>query len=200
MLAALERGRVGGQVLGAAGRVGEPVGLASLDQKLGHGRRAGLGRAPIGGVGFRRRDRDRVDRLAAEERIEVTHPFFAVEADVDIDAIQRREHADRVRAVLEDARRPGGRRRVECAGKLLVVELRALERLPAPQFGLRQPGSEQVDRVHGARVVDVVGRDERGVHRARRIGMHELIEKVLASPRSRRTPGPSRDIARRRSS
>ena len=108
-LAALERGRVGRQVFGAARRVGEPVGLAGLEQELGHERRAGLGRAPIGRVRLRRRDRDRVDRLAAEERIEVAHPFFAVEADVDVDAVQRPEHADRIGAVLQHARRPRGR-------------------------------------------------------------------------------------------
>src|ERR1700733_9841815 len=39
--------------------------------------------------------------------------------------------------------------------------------------------AEKVDRIHGAGIVDVVSRDERGVHRPREIGMDELVDEIL---------------------
>ena len=110
-------------------------------------------------------------------------PLFAVESDVDVDAIERAHDPDRVRAVLQHARRPRRVRRgskdPEEVGDLFVLKLAALQRLLAPELRLGETGAQQIDRVHGARIVDVVGRDERRVHRAGRIGMDHLVEKVL---------------------
>ena len=70
---------------------------------------------------------------------------------------------------------PAGEKIVE----LLVVELAALQRLLSPAPGNVEPRAEVIDGVHRPRVVDVVGRHQRGVHRARPIGVHELVHEVF---------------------
>src|SRR4051812_43342488 len=107
-LAAGNYSLVGGPVLFSAGRVGQLVRLPCLQKKLGHVGRACFSGAPVDGLLLRGRNLDRRDFLAAEERIEVPHPFFAVEADIEINTVERGEHADRIRSVLQDPRRPGG--------------------------------------------------------------------------------------------
>ena len=80
--------------------------------------------------------------LAAEERAEMQQPFLAEHADVDIHAIERAERADRIRAILQHARRPrrlGGVK--NCASgsvggtifvELFVVQAAAGDAFPSP--------------------------------------------------------------------
>ena len=59
--------------------------------------------------------------------------------------------------------------------ELLVVELPAGERLPAPALRQLHAGRQAVEGVHRPRVVDVVGGDERRVERAGPRGAEELL-------------------------
>ena len=52
-------------------------------------------------------------------------------------------------------------------------------------MSLPQSLAEKVDRIHGAGIVDVVSRDERGVHRPRWVGMDELVDEILHVRRPR---------------
>ena len=65
-----------------------------------------FGGLPVGRVALRDRDLDRRDRLAAGDRVEMQQPFLAEQADIQIDAVERAERADRIGPVLQDARRP----------------------------------------------------------------------------------------------
>ena len=122
------------------------------------------------------------------QRPEVEQPLFAEEADVQVDAIQRAERADRIRPVLQDAWRPGrGRRREELRERMVrreevvelpVVELAAGDRLLAEPLRQTHARPEVVDRVHRPRVVDVVARHERGVERAGQRGVERLVEEA----------------------
>src|SRR5713226_6273885 len=87
-LASLQDGRVSCQMLASSGRIGQSVRPTRLEQKLCHVQRASLGGAPIGRAFLRGLDLDRRDVLAAKERIEMLHPLFAVETDVEIDAVE----------------------------------------------------------------------------------------------------------------
>src|SRR6202011_3615361 len=122
-LPARQAGGVGRQVSFSFWHVRQPVRLAGLDEKFCHVRRACLSGSPIDGISLSCGDLDRRDFLTAEERIEVLHPLFAIEADVEIDAVEGAEHADRIGAVFQYAWRPGCIRRVEVVRQLLVVEL-----------------------------------------------------------------------------
>ena len=101
-------------------------------------------------------------------------PFLVEAADADIDPRQRADDADRIGAVMQHMRHlhPGlGARQVEIApGKhLLLADL--------------QPRAELIDRIHAARIVDVVGCQRRGVDRAWRHRVHHLEqEAVLTVP------------------
>ena len=122
------------------------------------------------------------------QRDEVEQPLLAEQADVDVDPVERAERADRVGAVLEHPGRPvpfGGPRRTVPAGcprhvvvELLVVEPAAGELLLAPLGGDLHARGQTVDRVHRARVVDLVGGDQRGVQRAGPRGVEQLIDEV----------------------
>ena len=93
---------------------------------------------------------NRGDRLAAGDGVEVQQPLLAEQADVQIDAIERAEHADRIRAVLQHMRRPDGVGPLEELGQraardivveLLVVQLAARQGLPPPALRLRMRSS-----------------------------------------------------------
>ena len=99
------------------GRVGQLVGPAGLEEVEGRERRLRLGRLPVAGLLLRDGDLDRRDRLAADDRVEVAQPLLAVEADVEIDPVQRTQGAHRIGAVLQHARRVGGVRRLEQLGE-----------------------------------------------------------------------------------
>ena len=182
-LAARERRLILGEVGIAAGRVLQPVGVRGLQEEERQVRRPGFGRLPVGRVLPGDLDLDRRDVLPAHEGIEVEQPFLAEEPDVQVDAIEGAQGAHRVGAVLEHAGRPHRGRRLEelaqRAGRHEVVELPVVQApaakgLPAPAPRLAQPRPETVDGVHRARVVDVVGRDQGGVERARTGGVEHL--------------------------
>ena len=54
---------------------------------------------------------------------------------------------------------------------MLVVQFTACELLLAPLFCQRHPRAEVVERIHGARIVHVIGGNERGIERARARGV-----------------------------
>ncbi len=165
------------------------MGPGRLQEESRHVRRLELGRAPVGRVPARHRDLDRRDVRAADERREVREPFLAEQADVDVDAVERPERADRIRSVLEHARRPRRARRLEELRQrvarrnelveLPVVQAAAGQRLLAPLLRQAHARPEQVDRVHRARVVDVVARDERSVERSGPRRVEQLEEEAL---------------------
>ena len=119
-------------------------------------------------------DRNGCLPLAADQQVEMLQPFLVEAADADIDPRQRADDADRIGAVMQHMRHlhPGlGARQVEIApGKhLLGADL--------------QPRAELIDRIHGARIVDVVGCQRRGVDGAWRHRVHHLEqEAVLLAP------------------
>src|SRR4051794_1920213 len=102
-------------------------------------------------------------------------PFLTEQTDIEKDTIERAEASDRIGAILQYARRPYSvRREVElgqCLGLRKVVELLvvalAAGKLLLPLFGGVEPTLKVVYRIHGARIVDAVGGDKRGVERAR---------------------------------
>src|SRR6185503_13456626 len=110
----------------------------------------------------------------------------AEQADVEINAIERTQRTDRIGAVLENSRRPDGpwpgeelRQRVVRPDELVelpVEPLAAQDRFASPLPRQTHSRREVVDRIHRARIVDVVGRDERGIERARTRDMKRLIE------------------------
>ena len=171
------------EVLVASRRVLHPMRAGRLEEEAGNVERLRLGGLEVRGILPRVGDRDRRDALAADQRVEMQQPLFAERPDVDEHAVERAERADRIGAVLEHARRPDRARRFEELRQrplfrevveLAVVEAAAGERFLAPPLALQQPRQQQVDRVHRPRVVDVVGRDERGVERPRARGVKQL--------------------------
>ena len=186
-LAPVQHGRIAGQERLASGRVAQLVGPSGLEEEQGGQRRLLLGCLPVGRALLRCRDRDGRDRLAARQRVEMAQPLLAVEADIDVDPVQGTQRPHRIRAVLQDSRRERCVRRPEEIGErtvleevveLLVQEFAAGQLLLAPPLRLGHAWAEIVDRVHGARVVDVVGRDQRGVERARPRRVHQLVHVV----------------------
>ena len=187
-LAAGELRDIFGEIGLAARSVFQLVRRGRLQEEERHIGCLRLGRFPVGRVLPRDFDFDRRRRLAADERVEMQQPLFAEETDVEIDAVQRAQSAHRIGAVLQDARRPDGGGRLKklrqpmvrrnVVVELLVVEAPARQRLLAPALGVLQARAEAVDRVHRARVVDVVGGDERGVERTWPRGMEQLIDEA----------------------
>src|SRR5205085_9766819 len=104
--------------------------------------------------------------LATNERIEVQQPFLTEESDIQIDAIERAERANRIRTVFEYARQVyralrNKKLRQWIAGRHVVVQLfvadAAWSKCLFPKtFCFLETWSEAVDRIHCARVVDVV--------------------------------------------
>ncbi len=196
LLAAFDGRRRIVEVRRPARRGGQAVRPSGLQEEQRRRGRPGLGRAPIGRIPLRRGDQDRSDLLAAGHGVEVQQPLLGEEADIQVDAVERPQRADGVRGVFQHPRRENLVRRLVEAGQraggdvaveLLVVLLAALDRLlakvagPARDLvGVGQPQAivEAVDRIHGARVVDHVGGHQRGVHRARPIGVHQLVHVV----------------------
>ena len=115
-------------------------------------------------------------------------PFLAEQADIEVDAVERAERADRIGPVLQHPRGPtvfGGSKNC-VSGPLATKSLNCLLFSSPPVSALLSPAprnieprAEIVDRVHRPRIVDVVGRHQRGVHRARPVGVDELVHEVL---------------------
>ena len=111
-------------------------------------------------------------------------PFFAEQADIEEDAIERAQGTHRIRSVFQHVRGPDGVRRLEelrerpardIVVQLLVVQAAAGQLFLAPALGLLEARAEMIHGVHRAWVVDVVGRDQRGVERAGARGAENLI-------------------------
>ncbi len=124
----------------------------------------------------------------------MTQPFFAEQADIQIDPVQRPERADRIGAILQHMRRPNGVWRLEKLRQrplgdkiveLLVGEVVRPQGLAAPALGRFEPRRQVVDRIHRARIVDVVAGHQRGVQRAGPRSMQELKEegRLVGVPR-----------------
>ena len=124
----------------------------------------------------------------------MTQPFFAEQADVQIDPVQCAERADRIGAVLQHMRRPHRvwrlkelrqRPLVDEVVELLVREVVRPQRFVPPALGRLQPRRKVVDRIHRARIVDVVARHERGIQRAGPRRMQKLEEegRLIRVPR-----------------
>jgi hypothetical protein len=90
-LAALDDRRGVGEIRRAVRRVLETVRITAGEEIPRHVRRLHLGRAPVDRVLRCGRDRNRRNRLAAQERAEVEQPLLAEHTDVEIDAVQRAE-------------------------------------------------------------------------------------------------------------
>ena len=192
-LAAPEEGLVPGQMGRAAGRVLQAMGSRRPEEEERQAGRLRLGGEPVGGVLPGDPDLDRRDRLPADEGLEVQEPLLAEQADVQVHAIEGPQGADRVRAVLQDARGQDGvglleelgqRAGLDVVVELAVVEPPARERLLPPALADLEARAQLVDRVHGARVVDVVGRHERGVEgpRPRRVEELEHVVRPVVLP------------------
>ena len=95
-LASAQRRGVVGQIARAAGSVAQVMRVSGREKEAHHGRRLHLGCAPVDRIAFRRFDRNRRNRLAAEHRPEVQQPFLAEQADVEVDAVERAESANRI--------------------------------------------------------------------------------------------------------
>ena len=178
---------VGGEIGVPSRRLGQPIRLRRFQEKQGRGWRALLGGPPISRVGDGRLDLDRGDRLATDDRVEMGQPFLAEQADVEIDAVECTQCADGIRAILEHPWRPnlpggleelGQRTFLDEVVELLVVPLPTGQLLVPEMLGDLQARAQVVDRVHGARVIDVVGGHQRGVHRPGPVGPDELIHEV----------------------
>ena len=124
----------------------------------------------------------------------MSQPLFAEQADVQIDTVQCPERADRIGAVLQHMRRPHRVWRLEKLRQrpltdkiveLLVGEIVRPQCLTAPALGRLQSRRQVVDRVHRARVVDVVARHQRGIQRAGPRGVQNLKEegRLIRIPR-----------------
>src|SRR5438105_2708308 len=78
-------------------------------------------------TGTRSRDFNRSRLDSAKQGVEVAQPIFAIESDVEIDAIQRAKDADGIRPVFQHAGIPDGGGRFEelaqWAIRKVVVEL-----------------------------------------------------------------------------
>ena len=62
--------------------------------------------------------------------------------------------------------------------ELTIVEAAALQGFLPPPSGMEQTWTEQIQRVHRPRIVDVVAGDERGIERAGTRDMECLIEQA----------------------
>ena len=62
--------------------------------------------------------------------------------------------------------------------ELLVVQFGHTQMSLAPPLGGAQSGGDVVNSIHGARIDNVVGRDERRVQRTGHIGVEQLVEEV----------------------
>jgi hypothetical protein len=104
-LAAIENRLVAGQKGVASRGVRQSVGPCRLKEEQGSERGLRFRCLPVARVLLGDRDLDRRDRRAADNRIEVTGPFLAVKTDVQIHPVESPQSADRIGAVLENARR-----------------------------------------------------------------------------------------------
>ena len=121
---------------------------------------------PVAGVPACHCDFDWRNRLTADQRIEVQQPLLAEESDVQIDTIQRTERANRIRAVFEHTRRQdrvwrNKKLRQRTAGGHVIVQLFVVNAAWSKGFlskmlCLFETWSKVVDRIHCARIVDVV--------------------------------------------
>ena len=192
-LAAVELVLIRGQIGLAARRVLQVVGPRARQEEQGDvGGLRDVG-VPVRRVLLQHGDLDRGDPLAGkvpDQRPEMEEPLLAEQADVDVDAVQRAENPDRIGAILEHMSGQHGVRRNEVLrerlGAGVLVEL-LVQGLPASQLlrvelGHSQARRDAVDRVHRARVVDVVARDERRVEGARQRGVKQLVDEVLVPP------------------
>jgi hypothetical protein len=59
-------------------------------------------------------------------------PIFVIEADVQIDTVQRSKRPDRIGTIFQHARRPGRVRRIEKSIELSIVALPTVERFLTP--------------------------------------------------------------------
>src|SRR4029078_1722479 len=113
-------------------------------------------------------------------------PFLAEQPDVEIDPVERTQHADRIRTILQNAARLWFRLLVKLIYpaavieivELLVVELSSGQQLAAEWFGMPEPRLQIVQRIHRARIDDIVGGDERGVECAGFISLHKLVDEI----------------------
>ena len=170
------------------------VRVGAGEEETRHVGRLHLRGAPVRRVLFSGRDRDRRNRLAADDRAEVQQPFLAEQPDVDIHAVERAERADRIGAVFQDTRRPGGgwrreklRQRIarrHVIVELLVVEAAAADGFLVPLLCVHQARQQLIHGVHRARVVDVIARHGRRIERPRPRDVERLVDdRVLpASP------------------
>src|ERR1700686_1256952 len=97
-------------------------------------------------------------------------PFFAEQADIEINTVERPERSDGVGCVLENVRRPYGIRRLEELRKgtfrnviieLFVVQAPARQKLLSPTLCKLQARAQSVHGIHRTRIIDVVSRDQR---------------------------------------
>src|SRR5689334_17614577 len=116
----------------------------ALEKEQRHVESLLLRRQPVGRVLARYTDLDRRDALPADESIEVQQPFFAEQADIEVDAIESPQRPDRVGSILENMRRPHGLRGLEKQRQrsffdevveLTVVQAARGQRLLAPTLG-----------------------------------------------------------------
>ena len=137
-LAAIELRLACGQYGGAAGCVLEAVGLRGLAGRTAPCPASGWSSPANRRSSSRVGDPDRRDLLAADQRPEVQQPFLAEQADVDEDAVERTQRADRIGAVLEHVRREHGVGRLERPRQRLrlrvVLELLVVERAAGASF------------------------------------------------------------------
>ena len=158
-----------------------------LQEEEGHIRRLRLGCLPVGGIVTRGCDLYRRDGFAAGQRFEMQQPFFAEQSDVEEDAIECPYGSDRVRSIFQNVWRPGVIRwlkklrqwsTLDIVVELPVVQIAAAQGFVAPALGHFQPWAQLINCIHGARVVDVIGRDQRGIECARTRSVENLIREA----------------------
>ena len=184
---ALERRFITAQKLLAAGRVLQQIRSCRLEKEQSDIRSLLLGGVPIARILIGIGDLDRRHFLATGQGVEMKQPFLTEQSDVDIDPIQSAQDADRVGAVFQNMRRPNSVRLFvilrQHGGLLIVLELfivdtAAGELLLAPSLGDLEPGADVIDRVHRARIVDVIGRHERSIEGSRQRGVNQLVDEI----------------------
>ncbi len=118
---------------------------------------------------FGSRNLDRRNFLPADQRPEMQQPLLTEQTDVEVNPVQRSENPNRIRSILQHAWRLHDirrmkvlrqRTRVDVVIQLLVVQTAAGERFPSPALRQRHPRGQIVQRIHAARIVDVVARNE----------------------------------------
>ena len=97
-------------------------------------------------------------------------PILGKHSDVDVDADGRARHADGVRAILEDVR--DRHRGFVCPARRACP--------PARFFRSRDPFAfrQKEDRIDRVRVIDVIGRDARGIGSAGRLRLQHFVEEA----------------------